>query len=279
MNELDQLTKVANGMLDLEVYREIFHTAARHRPTNIVEVGTAHGAATIALGLGAASKKTEFKIWTIDRLGGRFSSRSAFGSPADNELIVKKNIRLAGLEGSVCLFVGSSDEFTESDQCPEQIDLLMLDADGRIDRDLIYFYPRLVAGAPIIVDDVDRGVFLSRNQSGTPFIDCKHRITALLLEQFERADYIHRINRVGNTAFCQRSAKPFNLEEFKSIALNAYRDLSLIEVDDAVWRDLSNWISRCAEVREALKLRNAVPPLMLSALRKVRRLLQVGAKQ
>lgn len=279
MNKLGQLTEAANGMLPQEVYREIFHTAAKHRPTNIVEVGTAHGAATIALGLGAASSKTEFKIWTIDRLGGLFSSRSAFGSPAENEIIVKKNIRLSGLEDKVCLFVGSPDEFIASDQCPPQIDLLMLDADGRIDRDLIHFYPRLVAGAPIIVDDVDRGVFLSRSQSGTPFIDCKHRITALLLEHFERADYVRMIDRVGNTAFCERSAKPFNLEEFKSIALNAYRELSLIEVEDTMWRDLSNWVFRRAEVREALKIRSAVPPVLMSALRKVRRLLQVGSRQ
>ena len=98
---------------------------------NFVEVGTAHGAATISLALGAATRPTPAKIWTIDKLGGKFSSRSNYGSPEENRQIVLENCRRAGVEKMIQLFVGSPDEFVAAPQCPKRIDFLLLDADGQ----------------------------------------------------------------------------------------------------------------------------------------------------
>lgn len=38
----------------------------------------------------------------------------------------------------------------------DQVAAIILDADGNIDRDFYHFYPRLITGGAIIVDDYDK---------------------------------------------------------------------------------------------------------------------------
>ena len=181
-----KLARMANGMLPDSVYAALWDCAADAPGPNVVEVGTAHGAATIALALGRRDAGLTVAIRTVDRLEGRFSSRSRFGSVEQNKAIVLRNFAAAGVADCISLFVGTSDEFAASGECPQQIHLLMLDADGRIDRDLLHFYESLASNAVIVIDDVDRELYLGRTHDGTPFIDLKHRISSLLLTLWSR---------------------------------------------------------------------------------------------
>jgi len=276
-DNLAQHTKAANGMLSAEVYQAIFDTVSASKCANIVEIGTAHGAATISLALGVAARGGGATVWTVDRLGGRHSSRSAFGSPSENERIVMANLSRAKVDHLVRLFVGSSDEFLSSGQCPDRIDLLMLDADGRIDRDLLHFYGRMPADAPIIVDDVDSSIYLNRNHEGIPYIDCKHRATALLLDGFCHEDYLRIKQRIGNTAFCERTSKEFNRSAFLELAVKAYRDLVFADVDEFGWRELSSWSRKRAQIREALRIYEALPHSIVKLAKAVRKLMRPGA--
>lgn len=135
-------------------------TAVRCRVLTWLEVGTGHGGATIALAVGAKHARSDVHILTIDKMAGRTSSRSEYGSEEDNRRAAEANFRHAGVDQHITLFVGSSEDFVRSGSCPERIDLMMLDADGRIDRDLMLFYNALPPGAPIVVDDADERVYL-----------------------------------------------------------------------------------------------------------------------
>ncbi len=256
-------------MMPPEVYEYMFVTCASVKPRRIVEIGTAHGAATIAMGLGAQTANPDFKIWTVDKLGGRFSSRSAYGNVETNRAIVQANLASAGLSERVHLFVGDPDDFAAQPICPPQMDFLMLDADGRIDRDLLNFYPRLAPGSPVIVDDADNAIWLSRNHEGTPFIDNKHRTTELLLNAFCEAGFLVIEKRIGNTAFCRKTDKAYDPAIFAKIALSAYRQIVICEVADDYWKELAQWNQERVNVREGLQIRRRIPPYAMRVLSRV----------
>jgi len=261
------------------VYDELFNLGAQAQGTNFVEVGTAHGAATIALALGAATRPSlPCRIWTIDKMGGRFSTRSKYGSPENNKQIALKNFRRAGIEDMIELFVGSSDDFIVDGRCPERIDLLLLDADGRIDRDLLYFYPRMSIGSPIVIDDVDHYIYLGRNHEGIPYIDLKHRIKSFLLTAYETTGFIRFIKRIENTAFCERGEREYDSAVFTQIALECYRELVISEVQDSYWQELLCWSENSYEVREGLRMRQAIPPTVRKLGGKLRRMWKRFAK-
>jgi predicted O-methyltransferase YrrM len=260
----------ANGMLPMLVYQALWQCAAHAPGLNFVEVGTAHGAATIALALGAKDAGLTARIHTIDRLGGKFSSRTRFGSMEQNRAIVQENFTRAGVAECISLWVGTTDDFIYSGHCPARIDLLLLDADGRIDRDLLHFYDLLAPEAIIVIDDIDPAVYLGTTHDGTPYVDLKHRITSLLLAAFESAGYLRIEKTVKHTAFCRRGDRKLEKQEFLQIALSCYRELVFADVGD--WAELVQWHNRRNEVREALLLRAVVPREVLSIARFIRRL-------
>jgi hypothetical protein len=274
--DMQAFVVAANGMLPFPVYDELFAQAAEAEGENFVEVGTAHGASTIALALGAAARNTPSKVWTIDKLTGKFSSRVRYGSVEDNRQIVLNNFRRAGVEQMIELFVGSSNEFVAAGHCPQHIDFLFLDADGRIDRDLMNFYSRMRAGNPIVIDDVDYQVFLNRNHEGVPYIDLKHRITHLLLAAYEAAGFIRVVKRLHATAFCQRGEREYDSGVFAEIALSCYRELIFADVQDGFWSEIATWSENSWDVRAALRLREAIPPLARKIGGRLLRLLNAG---
>jgi hypothetical protein len=104
----------ANGMLPTPVYQAPWQCAAHAPGLNFVEVGTAHGAATIALALGAKNAGLTARIHTIDRLGGKFSARTRFGSMERNRAIVQENFTRAGVAECISLWVGTPDDFIQN---------------------------------------------------------------------------------------------------------------------------------------------------------------------
>lgn len=270
--DLKAQVESANGMLPFAVYEEIYRTAQCSNAQSIVEVGTAHGAATIALALGAASRGPGYSVWTVDRLGGRFSSRCRYGTAKQNETIVMENLRRAGVGERVRLFVGSSDDFVAAGQCPEKIDLVMLDADGRIDRDLMHFYRKMPVGAPLIIDDVDSEIYLSRSFEGAPYVDLKHRITNLLISAFADAGFVRIEKRIENTAFLRRGDRDYDERVFLEISLPCYRELVFADASHSSWNELMYWHENRSTVRDALSVREAIPPRLLAGLRRLRQM-------
>lgn len=262
----------ANGMLPESVYCDLWELSSRIDGGTYLEVGTAHGAATIALALGAKEAGHSVAIHTIDRLGGKFSSRSRYGSPADNRAIVEENFKFAGVADYISLFVGSTEEFVLQGNCPRRLNLLMLDADGMIDRDLAYFYNLLPPGAPIVIDDIDEGIYLGQTANGTRYIDLKHRLTSLLLSTFVSQQYLMIEKTMHATAFCRRRERSLDPEEFHRLAISCYRELVFSTVSGDRWDELFSFFDRRSEINQALKISAAIPPMVIQIGRLVHRL-------
>lgn len=245
----------ANGMLPQEVYQRLFAVTQDLEEGPIVEIGTAHAAATIAIGLGCKAFAKTHPITTVDLFGGRFSSRRAYGDTDRNYQIVMQNLAQAGLTDLVTVFKGSSVDFAASPQCPQRLSMLMLDADGRIDRDFLLFYTKLPAGGLIVIDDADADVFLSFNADREAYVDLKHRITHLLVAALQENGYIRDLEMVANTLFCRSTGRELDGDAFRAMALEAYRGLVFSEVDGP-WTDLAHLVRTPARARTALSFYN-----------------------
>ncbi|WP_164103342.1 class I SAM-dependent methyltransferase [Candidatus Laterigemmans baculatus] len=257
------LVRTANGMLSREVYDALFDTAKVFGGGQIVEVGTAHGAATIALGLGAAAAGTAADILTVDKMGGEFSTRRRYGTPEQNSEIALRNFQAAKLESRVELFVGGLEDLELARGVPESIDLLMLDADGRIDRDLLILYPKIAADAPIIIDDCDENVFFGETPEGTLYLDLKHSITAKLIRTFCDGQFLLLDRTVKDTAFCRKGPRKYDPEEMAERTLEAYRELVFHSVGGQEWDAIQDFRGRAGEYRLAMRLLRATPSWML----------------
>jgi predicted O-methyltransferase YrrM len=238
-------------MLPLRVYEAIFAAASSAPGPTFVEIGTGHGASAIALALGAKSAGMNVHVHTVDQLVGRYSSRTRFGSIETNREIIQRNFRDCGIQKHVSLYVGSSEDFASSTLCPKQIHLLLLDADGRIDRDLLQFGDALVDGAVIIIDDVDDSVSVGKDSTGAYFIDLKHRISYLLLRMLLDNGYLTIERRLDNTVFCRRGKRSIRKCDLERLVLGPYRELVFSSIGE---RELRRHVIASANQARSLRL-------------------------
>ena len=197
--DFNALKKKANGMLPAEVYRAIYETALRVESGDIVEIGTAHGAATIALAKGLIQSPAHGRVHTVDKIKG--GSRDAFGDLQKNIAIIQDNFNAFNVAQDIDFHVGSSLEVALEFPSGMHIGLLMLDADGAIDRDLKLFYDRVLPGAPIIIDDYQPNFVRFYSEGKTIRMDQKRRLTALLLDYFVLKGYLKTETIIGETWF------------------------------------------------------------------------------
>ncbi len=221
-----------DALMSRAVYDALFDTAAARGPAQVLEIGTAHGAGTIAIALGAASAGHRTRITTVDTLQALPdipSSRARFGSPGENEKIVRGNFRKADVDDQITLHVGRSDDFAETMTETFTVDMLVLDADGRIDRDLALFGPSLAPGAAVIVDDID-GKVSAAFRGGRLAIDLKHVISKKLTSRFVEEGYLKFERRTVDTSFF-RAEDPANWDygRMSDIAIACYRELVFCE--------------------------------------------------
>ena len=228
---LDTLEKVrhsAGGMLLTHVYEAIFDVGARSRGGTFVEIGTAHGAATIALALGARQQAAPYQIYTADLFSGKHSSRSRYGSVERNLEIVKSNFDAFGVGANISVIAGSSAELVAAFN-PTDIRVLIIDADGRIDRDLAVFYDRLAPGCTVILDDIDGELKMLRTSGGL-ILDQKHRIGQALVERFIEHDVLRELNVIDSTGFYLKGEA--SSPRFAEMSLPAYRELVFADIEN-----------------------------------------------
>ena len=88
--------KRCNGMLSSAIYEKIHETAKSAPNGSFIEVGVAHGAATVAL---ASALSTPGIVYSFEKIIG--GSREQFGGFEENKRIITGNIRVFGLEKKV----------------------------------------------------------------------------------------------------------------------------------------------------------------------------------
>ena len=197
--------KKANGMLSIDVYQEMYHLAQKvEQNTTILEIGTAHGAGTISLALGSQGKN---RIASIDKITG--GSRDKFGTLEENKVIIKNNFKYFGVEKVIDFYIGTSTEIAP--HLPEEltISMLVIDADGAIDRDFELFYNKLLPGSTIIIDDYSNYVRIKKDKKITR-IDQKFRLTHMLVSFMEQASLLKKNKVIDSTYF---GIKPQNQKD------------------------------------------------------------------
>ena len=215
------------------VYDALFDAVAKEKPKQILEIGTAHGAGTIAMALGAEAEGLTTQIQTVDTLEALPdipSSRSKYGNAHANEAIVRENFRRAGVADRISLFVGRSDAYATTPQAERPIDMLVLDADGRLDRDLLLFRKLMAPDCLIVVDDIDGEAHASFSRRGLS-LDLKHVISEKLTTSLVAQGYLSLEKRIWNTSFF-RAVEPqlWNEDAIRTLAMSCYRELIFLDV-------------------------------------------------
>ncbi|HEV8392148.1 MAG TPA: class I SAM-dependent methyltransferase, partial [Dongiaceae bacterium] len=104
--DFDDIAVRCSGMLAPSIYQRIYEIARSSPGGLLAEVGTARGAATVALALGLRDSGRPGRVISFDR--GR--RRSGKGDPHRYLETVKKNLRYFGVEDLVDLVVGEVSE-------------------------------------------------------------------------------------------------------------------------------------------------------------------------
>lgn len=221
-----------NGMLEPEVYDEIYRSAMKAPIPVIVEVGTAHAAGTVSLASGLRDRFRKGKVITFEKIVG--GSREQYGSVDENLKIITENISRFELEDFIEVVIGDVSDHSDVVATYDKLGLLFLDADGAIDRDFGLFYDRLIEGAPIIIDDILPRTRVKRGgRKGVSTrikIDQKHRLGHQLLSLFRDFDLVDRGQIFGsNTWFGHRSVDAQFSDVPTEKILNAYRALTFTE--------------------------------------------------
>lgn len=242
----------AGGLLPVEVYDRLYRVGAECAGL-MVEIGTAHGAGTIALASGAASSGKPYRIVTVDPFGGALSSRTKFGSPEQNYETVEKNLEQFGVRDCVEVVTGTIEDIRHRDDL-EGISVLLVDADGRVDRDLGALYERLHPDAVVVLDDIDNVVEVHAINRRS-VVSQKHRITAHLVQGFLVAGVLRDAERVCDTGFYLKGTA--HSSAIAEAALPAYRELVFTDLGPAVSERPPRWRQAAKKVPGATRAYHA----------------------
>lgn len=149
---LDDIARFCNPMVARWKMRRLHEFLRDHGSIRtVVEVGTGHGALTVLIADALVASKSNTVIYTFDRITG--GSREAFGTFEENARIIRDNLSRFEVETRVRPVFGDVASTHAVVGPYDPIDLLVLDADGRIDRDLMIFWSRMEPGSLVVLDD------------------------------------------------------------------------------------------------------------------------------
>lgn len=197
-----RIRRECNGMLRPEVYRTIHATALEMPEGDAVEIGTSRGAATVAIALALKASRRAGRVYTIERAG----SGSKPGSNDEKLAAIQQNFRKFDVSERIALIVADASRAASDLPDAVSIGLLMLDCDGRIDRDFANLYDRVVPGGRIVIDDYEDRTHVRMRGGGRVGVDLKHRLTFNLVNHFMESGYIESFSVVRQTLFCRKPA-------------------------------------------------------------------------
>lgn len=223
---LERVRRRAHGMMPPEVYRALYERARAADGGDLLEIGTSHGAATIALALGLEGSGGV--VHTVDRMEG--GSASWYGDRRHNEAVVRENLRAFGVEERVELVVGDVERVGPEVAGRGPFSLLLLDADGAVDRDLRLFYDALIPGAAVIVDDYDPRVKVERRGLRSLRVDLKHLLTHHLVDFYVGEGLLEAEETVASTFIGRKPADATGPVDFGRLDVaSAYRKCIFVD--------------------------------------------------
>ena len=113
--------------------------------------------------------------------------------------------------------------------------MLVLDADGCIDRDLSHLFDKLAADCVIVIDDVDEWVGIVPSKRRGSLLDQKHRLSNMLANEFTRIGLLREDARIYSTGFFRKGLATLSPNEILLTALPFYRELAFCPVDHLLY--------------------------------------------
>lgn len=224
--DYNAVIKRCNGMLSPRVYQKIEETAATVQDGIILEIGTAHGAATIAMANGIKKSGAAANIITTDKVIG--GSREQYGDEKKHLEIVNANFKHFDVDTYINANAKPSDKLKLPEGKP--LRLIMIDADGAIDRDLLLFFDKITEGTPIIIDDYAPDFVRLYRHGKNVKVDQKQRLATSLIHYFEDKGILKRDEIIGGTWFGTKAVGAPRSSEFDMQEINTiYRELIFAE--------------------------------------------------
>ena len=228
ITDLEKIIKYCDGMLTFNVYFKIYETAYYAQPGNIIELGAAHGAATVCLAKGLINSKKNNILFTVEKGDGENSSMSKFGSKEFNIHTLEKNLKYFNCDKKIKLIPEKITSASKQIIEHGPFSLILIDADGAIDRDFLIFYNFLMPGADIIIDDYENVKHLNKQSVINPL--GKKYTTYLFVNYFLEKGLIEKITILNNTLFCKKPmaikyAVVINEKELKEIRLKISEEI------------------------------------------------------
>lgn len=205
------LRQQTNGMLLPIVYKRIYQLCYKLPDLDIVEVGGATGAASIAIAWAIRDAKKNSKLIVVEKCQG--GTRTDIGGYDENLQLIQRHFEDFGVREQLRLFpheltFEKGDEVIDLIQTPK-ISAFIHDADGRIDRDFYLFWPLLEPGGLIIVDDYANKESYKPISERHPTGSAKSMITYRLLNQIIEWGLFQTTHKIGKTIF---GIKPYNAD-------------------------------------------------------------------
>jgi len=212
-------------MMPVRVYKQLYRCALEAPDGDMLEIGAAHGAASISLGLGLRDANRPFRLFAIEKCEG--GSRDAYGSSEVNRRILEGNVARYDLAGHVEILTVdlSHHEVRQSTEghIRGPLALILHDADGELYRDFMLFYNLLRPGATVIIDDlpVDQAAYRSSMDSARTRKFVKARIYT---DHFVGKGLIEPMFQIRHTLFARKPVNIVRDTQFSQAELNVLRE-------------------------------------------------------
>lgn len=217
MDLIERIVLRCDGMLSPAAYRAVYE--AGRRGGLIVEVGTALGAGTAALASGLRDSGLPGRVISFDPMEG--GPRRQISTVQARVAHVRGNLEHFGVGDLVDIVPSTLPKGLDRLPAGDPVSVLMLDADGRLDRDLLAIFDRLAPDCAIIIDDLADKVRLKRAGVFSYSIDSKMRLAFSLVRILKEDDAITPGSMIKETYFGAKGAgrvDPLRM-------LEGYRDL------------------------------------------------------
>lgn len=198
-----ELKQAAGGMLEPAVYHRLYDEVRALRDLDVLEIGGGAGAGTIAIAWAMRDSGKGSKLVVVEKCEG--GSRVQFGGRAENLRRLEAHLERFGAAARTVLYphelrFENGAEVRALLGTPE-IAALVHDADGRIDRDFHLFWPLVVPGGLIVVDDFDDVPEFKPPSARYPDGGTKSLLTFRLLTQFIEWGLFEPTRKVRSTMF------------------------------------------------------------------------------
>jgi hypothetical protein len=203
------------GMMSPNLYRKIFYLCKSLGSGIVLELGTAGGASIISAGLGLKAANKGLKAISLDKFSG-----GSWGECVDADLnlqTVRDRMLTFGVSEHVDILMERLDGARKLYSQLELVSFLIIDADGRIHRDLMNLSNSCVSETLVLIDDCEKYVRVNSHRKGYWTICWKKFKTWIMVKHLINNNILIEREIVDGAFFGNFYPKKMNLEIFNEL--------------------------------------------------------------